>query len=39
MAWMLFRYGTGKPPPRAWRRRLDAMLLNGEDNVPAGATS
>ena len=39
MAWMLFRYGTGKPPPRAWRRRLDAMLLNGENNVPTGATS
>lgn len=28
MAWMLFRYGTGKPPPRAWRRSLDAMLLD-----------
>lgn len=30
MAWMLFRYGTGKPPPRAWRRGLDAMLLDRE---------
>ncbi|GAA4804782.1 hypothetical protein GCM10023200_47680 [Actinomycetospora chlora] len=28
MAWMLFRYGTGQEPPRAWRRRLDAMLLD-----------
>ncbi|MDD7941650.1 hypothetical protein PHK61_24825 [Actinomycetospora lutea] len=36
MAWMLFRYGTGKPPPRAWRRSLDAMLV---DEVRAGASS
>ena len=39
MAWMLFRYGTGKPPPRAWRRTLDAMLIDGGNNVPTGATS
>ena len=39
MAWMLFRFGTGKPPPRAWRRTLDAMLIDGGNNVPTGATS
>lgn len=27
MAWMLFRYGYSKPPPKAWRRNLDAMIL------------
>ena len=35
MAWMLFRYGTGKPPPRAWRRSLDAMLLDTDATAVA----
>lgn len=34
MAWMLFRYGYSKPPPEAWRRNLDAMIL--EPAVGAG---
>lgn len=33
LAWMLFRYGHSAPPPPAFRRDLDAMLLHPD---PAG---